>query len=460
MDLLLIDNPSPDLERWTHLFEKVGFCVTQADRGSQALEYLLHGGFDLILGNHWTKGLNGLELLEKVAALPHPPPVILMSERPNTSTIVHAMQRGASHYLEKPLDQEEVSQALREVLGKRFPGPFPDQPPPSPLPDPAPEIVGISTCIRNVKQLIRASGRTSSPVFIQGPTGTGKELIARAIHRHSERASGPFVPVNCGALPEGLAESELFGAVKGAFTGATSERTGLIRAAEGGTLFLDELGEMPLGLQVHLLRVLQEKAVRRIGDIQEHPVNVRFLAATNRDPEEAVRQGKLREDLYYRLVVLKITLSSLSERPEDILPLTETFLGVLRERYQGGPQRFTASALEAMRRYSWPGNVRELQNVLDLLFALGFDGQTIDLSDLPEKIRRVNPEGSPALPRPAPPEPPREEGPMLALRDAELEMIKRALEKSGGNKAQAARMLGISRQALYRRLADLDVEAS
>ncbi len=322
--------------------------------------------------------------------------------------------------------------------------------------DPVPDLVGVSTCIVNVKELVRAAARTESPAFITGPSGTGKELVARSIHRLSPRVKGPFVPVNCGALPESLAEAELFGAEKGAFTGALTERVGLVQAAAGGTLFLDEIGEMPVELQVKLLRVLQEKAVRRVGGLREIPVDVRILAATNRDPLEAVRAGTLREDLYYRLAVLRIRLDPLGARPEDVGPLVRSFLDRLSERYGSGPTQIAEPALERLRSYPWPGNVRELWNVLDLIFALGRARDRIEVEHLPEEIRNH------VRSEPADSEPSRDEpggdpamraGP--TLRDAELALIRRALARSGGNKAKAARTLGISRPALYRRLEEL-----
>lgn len=459
MRVLLVDDDPESLKTLRHLFETAGFGVAAAPSAETALEVLEAHPVDLVLTDHWMPGRNGLELLEELRAHPEAPPVLVMSERASTSLVVLAMRGGAAWFLDKPLDVGELTAAVRAALGERFEGSFRDQDAPHVPVDPLPEIVGVSTCIRNVKQLVRAAARTSSSVFIEGATGTGKELVARSIHRLSARADGPFIAVNCGALPEGLAESELFGAEKGAYTGAGAARRGLIRAAEGGTLFLDELGEMPLELQVKLLRVLQQKAVRTVGGTEEVPIDVRIIAATNRDPEEAVRQGSLRQDLYYRLVVLRISLEPLASRPEDIPPLVAATLEELRESYGGGPRGMSGPALEAMRRHPWLGNVRELQNVLDLIFALGASGDEIQLGELPERIRAANPDGS--SPPDLPPEPDRgpDERPLLALKEAEHQMIRRALEKAGGNKAKAARMLGISRQALYRRLEDLDIEA-
>jgi DNA-binding NtrC family response regulator len=460
MHTLLVDDDPQALERAAHLFEGAGFQVTRAESVDAGVAALDAGSVDLVLADDCMPEHPGAELIELITGRADAPPLILLGTHPTTPAVVRAMRAGAAGYLEKPLDVEELARAVEAALaGSALPGTFRDEDAP-PLPeDPIPELVGVSTCIRNVKQLVRAAAGTTSPVFIQGPTGTGKELVASSIHRLSDRAGGPFIPVNCGALPEGLAESELFGTEKGAYTGAAQAREGLVQAAHGGTLFLDELGEMPLDLQVKLLRVLQEGKVRRVGGTQERPVDVRILAATNRDPEEAVARGNLREDLYYRLVVLRIAIAPLESRPEDIGPLANAFLVDLRERYGTGPSALSGPALEALRRYPWPGNVRELRNVLDLVFALGDAGETLELERLPERIRKTNPEGT------EPPPPPQESGtapsepdaPLMALREAEFQMIKKALETSGGNKAKAARLLGISRQALYRRLEDLEI---
>ncbi len=459
MDALLVDDDPQALERATLLFESAGFRVEKASNAEEALSKLEAHDYKVVLSDHWLPGTTGLELIQRLKKLPHAPPVILASAQCTTSSVAQAMQAGAAYYVEKPLLAEELTRGVQAALGTdSLPGSFESIEAQAAPQDPIPELVGVSTCIRNVKQLIQAAARTTSPVFIHGATGTGKEVVARAIHRLSDRSKKPFIAVNCGALPDGLAESELFGAEKGAFTGAGAAREGLVRAASGGTLFLDELGEMPMNLQVKLLRVLQEQAVRSVGGTQEEPVDIRVIAATNRTPEKAVEDGKLREDLYFRLVVLRIDLSPLKSRPEDLGPLCSWILSQLRERYGHGPETVSGAALEALRRYSWPGNVRELVNVLDLVFALGAAKQTIELKHLPDRIQAANPEGK--EPETETPESPTssEDIPLMALREAELQMIRQALQTSGGNKAKAARLLGISRQALYRRLEDLDVD--
>jgi transcriptional regulator with PAS, ATPase and Fis domain len=305
-------------------------------------------------------------------------------------------------------------------------------------------IVGQSPAMRDVFQRVSAAGAARGTVLIVGESGTGKELVARAIHESSGISSAPFVPVNCSALPRELIESELFGYKRGAFSGATTEYQGLFRAAEGGSLFLDEVTEMAADTQTKLLRVLQERAIRPVGSVREIPVNVRIIASTNRDPHEAVRQGRLREDLYYRLNVNTIFLPPLRERRGDIALLVDYFLQYLSKRL-GVPLRTVApDALAALEQYAWPGNVRELMNVLESAYTFGRSA-LITLSDLPTSISLA-----PAASRQ---EISREASPLPSFGEAERELIARALASTSGNKLQAAKLLGISRKKLYAKIA-------
>ena len=460
MRVLLVDDSPRTLSELSTMLAAAGFEVRTAGSAAEALAAMRAEAPDLLLADHLMPGASGLDLLVEVRAGFPQVPVVLMNDLPTVAGVVLAMQAGASGYVQKPVDRGILQDALARALAPRpLPGPLP-APSHRPLePDPVPSLVGVSACIRNVKELIRAAARTSSPVFLYGPSGTGKEMIAEAIHVLSPRAQGPFVPVNCGALPEGLAESELFGAEKGAYTGADGPREGLVRAASGGTLFLDELGEMPLPLQVKLLRVVQKRAVRTVGGTLEEPVDVRVIAATNRPPQEAIRERLLREDLYYRLAVVKINMEPLARRPEDIQPLCETMLARLRTRYGEGPRHLAPAALAAMQRYDWPGNVRELENVLDLVFAVGNAEERIELEDLPEGFGELVPEGAAAVPPLPPVGYAPEGGAVVTLREAEMVLIKRAMLQARGNKAKAARMLGISRPYLYRRLSELEGES-
>jgi transcriptional regulator with PAS, ATPase and Fis domain len=309
-------------------------------------------------------------------------------------------------------------------------------------------IVGQSPAMRDVFQRVSAAGASRGTVLIIGESGTGKELIARAIHELSFSGQAPFVPVNCSALPRELIESELFGYKRGAFSGATTEYQGLFRAAEGGSLFLDEITEMTPDTQAKLLRALQERMIRPVGSVREVPVNVRIIASMNRDPHEAVRQGRLREDLYYRLNVNTIVLPPLRERREDVPLLVEYFLTYFSERLNIPRRTISPAALAVLQEYAWPGNVRELINVIESAYTFG-RSPSITREDLPPSL---------ALP-PVPP--PQERAPEPAtppsFAEAERDLIARALASTAGNKLQAAKLLGISRKKLYAKIAKYDL---
>jgi len=307
-----------------------------------------------------------------------------------------------------------------------------------------PVIIGQSPQIREVLSLVERVAKTDSTVLITGESGTGKELIARAIHYKSPRASKPLVAINCGAIPHELLESELFGYVRGAFTGAVRDKKGRLEVANGGTVFLDEVSEMAPALQVKLLRVLQEKEFEPIGSVKTVKVDIRIVAATNKDLERLVQKGRFREDLYWRLNVVPIHLPPLRERKEDLLPLLEHFLKLYNDKYQGSVEGFSASALELLYRYDWPGNVRELENLVQRLVILKGEG-IIGPEDLPEKIRQNH----------------RHKSPLLAvgggsLQDTlsyvERELILEALRKANGVKKRAAELLGIKRTTLLHKL--------
>ncbi len=305
-------------------------------------------------------------------------------------------------------------------------------------------IVGHSPAMREVFQRVSAAAASRGTVLIVGESGTGKELVARAIHEFGSNGTAPFVPVNCSALPRELIESELFGYKRGAFSGATTEYQGLFRAAEGGALFLDEVTEMAPDTQAKLLRVLQERAIRPVGSVREVPVNVRIIASTNRDPHEAVRQGRLREDLYYRLNVNTLFLPPLRERREDIALLVEYFLTYFGERL-GIPRRgIDPAALAALEQYDWPGNVRELMNVIESAYTFG-RSDLVTLADLPATLGLSK---GLARPQTSPPV-----SPSLSFAVAERDLIARALASTSGNKLQAAKLLGISRKKLYAKIA-------
>ena len=307
-------------------------------------------------------------------------------------------------------------------------------------PSPVPKMVGGGLAMQRVFSLIQAAARNESSVLIVGESGTGKEVVARSIHFAGARARKPFVPVNCSAIPRGLIESELFGHRRGAFTGASATTLGLVRSADGGTLFLDEFAEMPLDTQAKLLRVLQERTVRPVGDVAEMRVDVRIVAATNRNVDEAIAEGTLRQDLYYRLAVIRIELPPLRLRPDDIPFLIQHFVDKFGRMFPNRIAGVEPKALDALQHYRWPGNVRQLENMIESFFAMGLEG-TVRLDDLPEAVRmdemlQVADDGDPPS----------------ALSEAERVAIERALKASDGNKSRAAAMLKISRTRLYRKI--------
>jgi len=367
--------------------------------------------------------------------LPHCP-VLVMTGSGSVSASVEAMRLGAVTVLEKPIQlqalETEVRQAMESqaelvvALGNAEEA----------------GIVGNSPAIRAVLDVLLLAAPTDATVLVEGETGTGKELVAQALHRLSRRPGGPFVPVNCAALPEGLLESELFGHIRGAFTGATETRQGRFRQADGGTLFLDEIGEMPLGLQAKLLRVLQERMVQPLGSDKAHPVDVRVIAASNRNLEPLVADGKFRADLFYRLDIVPLRLPPLRERAEDVAQLAAHFL-----RLRGGARRFTPSAIEALSRYSWPGNVRELENLVERLTVLKPAGD-LDVSDLPTQMFADRP-----APGQAPAPLPLEGVDLYAvLGELEDRLIREALTRAQGNQTHAARYLCLNRTTLVEKL--------
>jgi len=411
--------------------------------------------FDLVITDLLMDRGGGLEVLSAVKAADPSAEVIVITAFGTTETAVEAIKRGARDYITKPFGVDEflivVGQALEHrklvrenmELRARVRGEFTFA-----------DIIGRSAAMRRVIDLCRKVADSGASVLVTGESGTGKELIARAIHHGGPRAAGPFVAVNCGALPEPLMESELFGHVKGAFTGATDDKPGLFRAAEGGTLFLDEVGELPLTLQVKLLRALNDRSVRPVGGEEEHQVDVRLVSASNRDLAEAVDQGAFRSDLYYRLNVIQVALPPLRERREDIPLLALALLARLAAETGSRARPISQAALRILVDHHWPGNVRELANVLERAVTLA-DGERIEARDLPAEIavagRRVGERSAIDLPG---------DGIDLeaALAGVERNLVEQALERTGGNRTAAAELLGITFRSLRYRLPKLGIE--
>ncbi len=440
--ILVIDDDESLRRVLEYNLAQEGYAVLTAGSGEQGLELLRKEGADLVVTDVRMPGMDGLQVLEGVRKVDPNIQVIILTAFGTIEMAVEAMRAGAFHYISKPFNRDELRLTIRKALQLKA-----LERENVALRQELKERTGLDAIIadsppmRAILEMVQRVAPTETTVLILGESGTGKELIARAIHANSPRAAGPFVPVNCAAIPENLLESELFGHVKGAFTGAIRDRVGKFEAAEGGTIFLDEIGEMRPELQVKILRCLEERVVERVGDNKPIRVDVRVLAATNKDLSKALQTGEFREDLYYRLNVVPLAIPPLRERREDIRPLAQHFLKRL-----GAPPRLTITpeAFRALESYDWPGNVRELENALERAMIF-HRGDVITLADLPETIRAPKVKEAAALPVSLP-----EAG--LSLEEVEKELILRALQKHDWNQSRAARYLGITRHTLLYRM--------
>ncbi len=423
--------------------EDAGFDVKATGGAAAGLEIARVDRFDLIITDLRMPEMDGFDLIRGVMALPEPPHVVMITAFGSIETAIRAVKLGAYDYITKPFEIEELLLVADKALGERklrtriahLQREVEDK-------FGLGNIIANSQSMRDVVSLVRRIAASTASVLVTGESGTGKELIARAIHYNSTRANGAFVGVNLAAVPEGLIESELFGHKKGAFTDARADKPGLFVEADAGTIFLDEIGELALPLQAKLLRVLQEHEVRPLGATKNQRVDVRVVAATNRNLETMLADGSFREDLYYRLNVIHIDLPPLRSRPEDIVPLAEHMLEVLGAKQT--PKRRMRLAPEAQHlllAYNWPGNVRELMNVLERGVAL-CQGEMISDDDLPPQVRekRATDFLGTAVAR------------RMSLADLEREFIERVLEDEAGNKTRAAQRLGLDRKTLYRKL--------
>ncbi|MGA2718962.1 MAG: sigma-54 dependent transcriptional regulator [Candidatus Acidiferrales bacterium] len=425
-----------------------GFQVQSAPDAESALQILNKESFDLLLTDFRLPGMNGLDFLQAAKRIDAQMPVVIMTAYGSVESAVDAMKAGASDYVLKPFSLAELvlvirkeldtnrlreeNRSLREALGRRYE---------------YANIVANSEKMQAVLALVERVAPSNVTVLIGGESGVGKDLIARAIHEHSQRASGPFIKINSTAIPETLLESELFGYEKGAFSGATTSKPGKFELADRGTLFLDEIGDVPASIQVKLLRVLQEREFERLGGTKTHKVDVRLIAATNRDLRAALEEGTFREDLYYRLNVVAIDIPPLRDHKEDIPALVKFFLEKFGKESDVPPKSLTPDAMKLLMDFRWPGNVRELENVIQRAITLS-EKTTLDVSDihLDSRTPRANSStNSFVLP----------EG--MTLDQWEQETIREALKRANGNKSQAARMLGLSRNALRYRLSQMGV---
>ncbi len=433
-EILVVDDESIVRESLHDWLDSVGYKVVTAESGEEALRIIQKKKIKIMLADLIMPGINGIELMKKAREIVPMISTVIITAHGTIQTAITAIREGAYDYVEKPFCPEKVELLIKNLMDHhdlieeniylrrkvedrfRFEG-----------------IIAKSPKMLKIFELIKTIAPTTATVLVIGETGTGKEVIARAIHHQSQRRNKPFIATSCAALPESLLESELFGHEKGSFTGAVERKKGKFEAGDKGTLFLDEIGEINANTQVHLLRALEEKKITRVGGNEEIKVDVRFISATNKDLRDMVKQGNFREDLYYRLNVVKIELPPLKDRKEDILPLAEHFLKKYAEENDKNIKKFSPEVVKFMLNYSWPGNVRELENMIERGVILS-KKNSITLDELPQDIIHPTPvEGK-------------------TIEAVERNHIIRVLEETKGNISQAAKILGIRRMTLYNKL--------
>jgi DNA-binding NtrC family response regulator len=439
------------------MLEMEGYPRRIVSSGAQARKAIAEESFDIVVSDIYLGDASGLDLLELTKDRQPEAEVVIMTAQGSVETAVHAVRLGAFDYVSKPFPVETMLEVLRRIEEKHAV----EQSSPQALeieePPPGTEIIGTSPRMVDVYKKVAKVSAIDAPVLVLGESGSGKELIARAIHASSPRAGSPFIVINCGALPETLLESELFGHEKGSFTGANAARRGLLESASGGTVFLDEISETSLGFQVKLLRVIQEREIRRVGSNETIQVNLRVIAATNRDLREMMRLSRFREDLFHRLNVFTVSLPPLRDRPTDIVLLANYFLKGFNAA-QGKAVRFAPETLESLRKHAWPGNVRELRNFVERAVTYNDTGMisasAIEFANIPDRVAPApaaagqNPEVSPANPVPS----------GSSLETIERDHIIRVLRETRGNKKKAAEVLGIERRTLYNKAKRLGID--
>ncbi len=430
--LLVVEDDNSVRATIVTFLELEGYDVEAVSSTREAIARLSEDAFPIVISDIYLDERTGLDVLRSARQANPDCAVILMTGRGSMETVMAATQGGAFDYIAKPFELDTMLNTVKRAEASLSPGLEEDESEIDDLPET--ETVGSSAPMVEIYKMVSRVAPTDATVLIEGETGTGKELIARMIHRNSQRASQPFVPVDCGAIAPSLLESELFGAMKGSFTGADRDRVGVLEAANHGTVFLDEIGDIEFGFQLKLLRFMQEREVRPLGAARAKPVDVRVIAATNRDMQKLVEESKFREDLWFRLNVVRILVPPLCERTGDVPLLAHYFLKKYNERYRQNA-RLTESGVKSMQEYSWPGNIRQLQHMMERLTILAPGGR-IDEVAVMHAIYSMEP---------------REHG-GETLADAESEQIRRVLAATGGNKSRAAKILGIERKTLYRKL--------
>jgi len=448
-NILVVDDEKDICKALSIILSKEGYSVTEAYNGEQAAELLQKQTFDIVMTDIKMEKMDGFEVLKQAQTLNPGSSVIMMTAFASVGSAVEAMRAGAADYITKPFINDDIrikiknivesrelrleNQILRQELSQRCIS--------------FKNIIGTSDALQKVFAVMEKVIPSKTNILITGESGTGKGLVAQAIHESGPRMDKPFISINCGAIPENLLESELFGHKKGSFTSAIEDKKGLITMANGGTLFLDEVGELPLALQVKLLNVIQNKELTPVGDIRLIAVDIRVIAATNADLMQRVKDGRFREDLFYRLNVIEIRIPSLRERKDDIPLLIKHYLKVFNDEAGKKIKDIDYEAMKAMLAYDWPGNIRELRNTLERAVVLA-EGEIVTLHDLPDKFRTLDLEGIATSSL------------RQALDDYEREYIRRSLTESKGNKEATATRLGIDLATLYRKLKKLRIETA
>lgn len=431
--LLVVEDDNSVRTTITTFLELEGYAVDAASSTREAIDRLSRDTYPIVISDIYLDERTGIDVLRTAREQNPSCAVILMTARGSMETVMAATQQGAFDYIAKPFELDDLLATVKRAEASFRPGDTDDESEIDDLPET--EMIGSSASMVEIYKTLARVSPTDATVLIEGETGTGKELIARLIHRNSSRSAQPFVPVDCGSIAPSLLESELFGAMKGSYTGADRDRVGLFESANHGTVFLDEIGDIDLGFQLKLLRFLQQREIRPLGSSRSKPVDVRIIAATNKDVQKLVDEGKFREDLWFRLNVVQIFVPPLRERRGDIVLLAHYFLKKYNERYRQ-QTKLLDSGVSALETYSWPGNVRQLQHMMERLSILAPNNR-IDEAAVRQAIEAM--------------EPREHSGETLA--DTEAEQIRRVLAATGGNKSRAAKILGIERKTLYRKLA-------
>lgn len=446
MTILTIDDEENIRNGLADNFELEGYEVKQAANGAEGLDLIAQGGIDLVITDLRMDGISGSEVVKRVTTEYPGIPIIVLTGHGSIDDATAALKAGAFDFLTKPLDLDHLNKIVKNALQGKILAEQNRELQEKLLKNQSPdEMIGKSDSLNRVRQMISKAAPTKASVLITGESGVGKELVAHAVHEQSDRAKGPFVVVHCAALSETLIESELFGYEKGAFTGAETLHKGRFELASGGTIFLDEIGEVNLATQVKLLRVLQEHVFERVGGEKSVEVDVRVVAATNRNLEDEVKAGRFREDLFYRLNVVRIEMPSLRERMDDIPLLMHSFLREFNIENKKNIKGFDKASKSAMIKYSWPGNIRELKNAVESAVVM-CTGDEIKMEDLPRSLRTQDEEKVISIPI------------GITMDEAEKIIIQENLAANKGNKSRTADILGIGRKTLHRKLEELNIE--